>query len=114
MSLLFPALVTSRTIQDLVNMRWKTFCISVALVSKSFALPNDALRSRRDVSFELSIREKLGGPPRGWVEDESVDLDKNSMMSLRIHLVHQDMDKFHQVATNVRSITYKRLPFSQI
>lgn len=47
--------------------------------------------------------EKIESAPAGWTKDESAKLDKDeSLMKLRIHLVHQDMDKFHEMAMNVR------------
>ena len=66
------------------------------------------------MSFKSSVREKLVGPPTGWVEDEGVILDKSSMMSLRIHLVHQDMDKFHELATKVRYIFNQELGLREL
>jgi tripeptidyl-peptidase I len=57
--------------------------------------------SGENALLKTSIREKLAGPPTGWAKDVSVKLDKSLTMSLRIHLVHQDMDKFHELALNV-------------
>ncbi|KAF8860253.1 subtilisin-like protein [Acephala macrosclerotiorum] len=46
--------------------------------------------------------EKIESAPVGWMKDESTQLDKDeSLMKLRIHLVHQDMDKFHEMAMNI-------------
>lgn len=53
-----------------------------------------------------AIIERLNGPPAGWYRDASLSNEINKdglMMKLRIHLVHQDMDKFHELATQVRS-----------
>lgn len=59
-------------------------------------------------SFGLAaVIEKLNAPPAGWYRDAdiSAEIDKDAlMMKLRIHLVHQDMDKFHDLATQVCSI----------
>jgi hypothetical protein len=53
---------------------------------------------------ETKIVEKLASAPAGWTKDESIQLDKDSlMMKLRIHLVPQDMNKFHDLAMNVRT-----------
>ncbi|KAN0089028.1 subtilisin-like protein [Hyaloscypha variabilis] len=82
-------------------MLLKFFLVFFVLTSTSFALPGNGKHCSRDVSFKTSIREKLAGPPTGWVQDPSANVDKNSMMSLRIHLVHQDMDKFHELAMNL-------------
>jgi tripeptidyl-peptidase-1 len=90
-------------------MLFKFFRVFFVLASTSFALPGIGKYSSRDVSFKTSIREKLAGPPVGWVEDASANVDKNSMMSLRIHLVHQDMDKFHELALDVSLFTSKSL-----
>lgn len=72
------------------------FSVALALSSTSFALP------ARDAPLKSSVREELAGPPAGWVKDESVKVNKEtSTMSLMIHLVHQDMDKFHDLAMSV-------------
>jgi len=95
--------------RNFASMILKIFCISLALASTSRAFPNHEIHSSRDILFKSSIREKLAGPPTGWVKDEDVNVDKSSVMNLRIHLVHQDMDKFHELATNVRP-TLHHLP----
>ncbi|KAE9364939.1 subtilisin-like protein [Stipitochalara longipes BDJ] len=82
-------------------MLLKIFCSVLLLVPLSFSFPGNAKNSDRDVLFKSSTREKLAGPPLGWVKDESANIDKNSMMTLRIHLTHQNMDKFHELATNL-------------
>lgn len=52
---------------------------------------------------ETRVVEKLESPPAGWKKDQSIHLDKDSLlMKLRIHLVPQDMNKFHDLAMNVR------------
>jgi len=78
------------------EMLLSIFSAVLALSSTSFALP------AKDVSLKSSVREELAGPPAGWVKDESAKVNKEtSTMSLMIHLVHQDMDKFHDLAMNV-------------
>ena len=68
--------------------------------------------ARRDGDFKSSVVESLSGPPLGWAKDESLKLNKEDMkISLRIHLVQQDMDKFHELAINVRDRTLRCLRF---
>ena len=51
---------------------------------------------------KVSVIEKLNGPPVGWAKDESIVLDRDAEgVKLRIHLVQQDMDKFHELAMDV-------------
>ena len=82
-------------------MLLRFFRVFFVLASTSFAFPGIGKYSSRDVSFKTSIRETLAGPPTGWVQDVSANIDKNSMMSLRIHLVHQNIEKFHELAMDV-------------
>jgi hypothetical protein len=50
------------------------------------------------------VVEKLARPPAGWIEDKSAELDKDATtITLQIHLANQNMDKFHDLAMNVRS-----------
>jgi len=84
------------------KMLLKIFSAALALSSTTFALPASGDTFSKDGALKSSVREKLAGPPAGWVKDGSVKVNKEtSTMSLRIHLVHQDMDKFHELATNV-------------
>lgn len=51
-----------------------------------------------------NVVEKLAAAPAGWVKDESAKLDKAATsITLKVHLVNQDMDKFQELAMNVRS-----------
>lgn len=53
-------------------------------------------------AFHKNVVEKLEAPPVGWVKDASAKLDKDTTsITLKIHLVNQDMDKFHELAMNV-------------
>lgn len=53
--------------------------------------------------LKSSVVEALEGPPAGWTRDGSAKLNKDtSRVKLRINLVQQDMDKFHELAMNVR------------
>lgn len=78
------------------------FFALLALSSSAVAFPAAGNHFLTDGEFTSSVREKLTGPPPGWTRDESFTLDKDtSTLSLRIHLAHQDMDKFHELAMNV-------------
>lgn len=47
--------------------------------------------------------EKVHGPPPGWAVDDSTPINKeSSMMKLRVQLVPQNVDKFHEMAINVQ------------
>jgi tripeptidyl-peptidase-1 len=53
------------------------------------------------------VYEKLNGPPAGWAIDDSTPIDKEtSTMKLRVQLVPQNMDIFHELAMNVRFLAY--------
>jgi tripeptidyl-peptidase-1 len=82
-------------------MLLKTFSTFLTLSSMTFAIPTSGKYTVKDASFRSSVREKLAGPPPGWVRNGSTEVDKATLMSLRIHLVYQDMDKFHELAMNV-------------
>lgn len=59
-------------------------------------------RPTSNVDFNKAIAEKLAAAPTGWVRDDSAKLDKDSTsITLKIHLVNQDMDKFHELAMNI-------------
>jgi hypothetical protein len=50
------------------------------------------------------VFEKLDSAPSGWARDDSAKVDKDAMsITLKIHLVNKDMDKFHELAMNVRT-----------
>lgn len=78
--------------------------IALALSSTGSAFSFFGSKSSRDVSFKMSVVESLAVPPAGWLLDDSTKFDKDtSTVTLRIHLVQQDMDKFHELAMNVRT-----------
>jgi tripeptidyl-peptidase-1 len=63
-----------------------------------------AARPTSDAKLNKAVVEKLEGPPDGWVQDASVELDKDTTsITLKVHLVNQNMEKFHDLAMNVRS-----------
>jgi hypothetical protein len=65
----------------------------------AFPFPSD---SSKDVTFKSSIFEKLAAPPAGWAKDDTVQFDKDaSTVRLRIHLVQQSMEEFHDLAMKV-------------
>lgn len=74
-----------------------TFILAIA-----FSVSAVPTLSRKDVDFSKSVVEKLNGPPAGWVQDDSIDFDKDaSNVKLRIHLVRQGVEKFEEMAMNV-------------
>lgn len=75
----------------------------LALTAGTSAFPTFGLSSDRVSSLKSSVVESINAPPQGWVKDD-IKFDKDaSMIELRIQLVHQDMDKFHELAMNVCS-----------
>ncbi|ESZ90445.1 hypothetical protein SBOR_9165 [Sclerotinia borealis F-4128] len=49
-----------------------------------------------------SVFEKIAAPPAGWALDEDAVFDKDvSTMKLRLHLVAQNMPKFHKMAMDI-------------
>ena len=57
---------------------------------------------------DCGVVESVPAPPAGWIRDEGAKLDKDShMVKLRIHLSHQNMDKFHDMALKVSSCKYR-------
>lgn len=48
------------------------------------------------------VFEKVDSSPAGWVLDKSAKVDKDeTFITLKIHLVNQGMDAFHQLAMDV-------------
>lgn len=73
------------------------FSRSISVVAAFAALASCSPTSQADAG--VRVVESLAAPPEGWVKDSSAKMDKEShMVKLRIHLVHQDMDKFHDLA----------------
>jgi len=83
-------------------MIFNTLPLVLALASTAHSFPVVGSLFSRSDAVETSVFEKIDGPPTGWVEDEDAVVDKDeSMMRLRIHLVHQNMQDFHDVALRV-------------
>jgi tripeptidyl-peptidase-1 len=81
---------------------FKSLFVVLAVSTCSIASPLSGGSARRDEAFKGGVVESLSGPPLGWAKDENVKLDKDELkISLRIHLVQQDMDKFHDLAMKV-------------
>ncbi|KAI0132691.1 peptidase S8/S53 domain-containing protein [Xylariales sp. AK1849] len=73
----------------------------VALVAGSSAFPTFGFSAAKESSTASSVFESIDNPPSGWVK-ENVEFDKDeATIALRIQLVHQDMNKFHELATNI-------------
>jgi tripeptidyl-peptidase-1 len=69
--------------------------VTVASSVAALNVPRDSTSNR--------VYEKINGPPAGWSIDESSPIDKDlSMIKLRVQLVPQNMDKFHELAMNVQ------------
>ncbi len=74
----------------------------LTLSCSTFGFPTSERASTESDIVKTSIVEKLNGPPAGWTKDETAKIDKDaSMIKLRIHLVQQDMGKFHDLAMKV-------------
>jgi tripeptidyl-peptidase-1 len=81
---------------------FKSLSVALALAAGSSAFPTFGALLGKDTSTKTSVVEKLQGPPAGWVLDDTAKFDKDvSTIKLRIQLVNQDMDKFHDMAMNV-------------
>ena len=51
------------------------------------------------------VKEKLSSPPVGWVHDVSHKIDKDAApIKLRINLVEQNMEKFHETVIRVYTL----------
>ena len=78
--------------------------VAVALSVAALTVPRDSSSSR--------VYEKINGPPAGWSVDDSTPIDKDlSTIRLRVQLVPQNMDKFHELAMNVRGLFVIRTLF---
>lgn len=76
------------------------------IISLSFSLATLTTfciaRPTKNVDFNKAVVEALDAAPTGWVKDASAKLDKDATsITLKIHLVNQDMDKFHDLAMNI-------------
>jgi hypothetical protein len=48
------------------------------------------------------VVEKLESAPSGWIKDDLAKVDKDATsITLKIHLVNKDMEKFQELAMNV-------------
>lgn len=92
------------------------YLLSSISVLLAFSLPTFSSptgRLRNDATFKGSVVERLNGPPKGWVKDDSIKVDKDiEMVKLRIHLVQQGMDKFHDMAMKVCEATSRKIALS--
>lgn len=80
----------------------KSVLAVLAISTTSLASPFYASSTPTNDALKTSLVESLAGPPLGWEKDESIKFSKaDSKITLRIHLVQQDMDKFHELAINV-------------
>lgn len=84
----------------------KASAVLLALASSVVAFPTFvnpwAQGNAPSPSYTTAVVESLTAPPRGWALDDTKDVDKDeAVIKLRMHLVHQDMDKFREVALNI-------------
>jgi tripeptidyl-peptidase-1 len=81
----------------------KSLSAAVALAILAVAHPTSR------IDFEKSVAETLQRAPAGWAKDASENVDKDATsITLKIHLVNKDMDKFHERAMNVSLPSDKR------
>ena len=79
-----------------------TIAVIAALLASVLASP---ISSEVGTFEKTRIFEKIALPPSGWVHDDAIVLDKDSMfMKLRIHLVQHNMPDFHDLAMKVYKI----------
>ena len=79
----------------------KILSVVVALAAGSSAIPTFGWLTGKESATPTSIFESIPGPPSGW-NKENIDFNKDeAKIELRIQLVHQYMDKFHEMAMNV-------------
>ncbi|KAI3393429.1 hypothetical protein diail_4265 [Diaporthe ilicicola] len=71
--------------------------VLLALASTVTSVPAWSSQNKDSV-----VVESLSAPPRGWVKNETQQVDKDAdRIRLRMHLVNQDMDKFEELALNI-------------
>ncbi len=76
----------------------KALSASSALLTVCVALPTTGT----DFKTKRSIIQKHEDAPNGWTKDDTAYLDKDATsVTLRIHLVNENMDRFHSHAMNV-------------
>jgi tripeptidyl-peptidase-1 len=76
--------------------------LAVAYSVVALNIPNVKAVASRDATFQSHVFEKLSGPPKGWVRDDTTTFDKDvSTVKLVIQLVQENMDRFHELAMNV-------------
>jgi hypothetical protein len=81
----------------------KGLSVAVALAVTVVARPTS------QIDFEKSVVEMLKEAPAGWEKDASQNVEKDATsITLKIHVVNKNMDKFHEHATNVSTHSRKR------
>lgn len=81
-----------------------SFLSVAALAAGGFAFPTSDLGGdKRSVAFtKTNVFESISAPPSRWIKQDVAGFSKSeATMDLRIQLVHQSMDKFHELALNV-------------
>lgn len=95
-----PSFRSTKTQETAANMGLlHAASVLLALASTALSFPTSG---SQDVQKNSVVVESLSAPPRGWVKNETQQVDKEAaQIRLRMHLVHQDMNKFHELAMNV-------------
>ena len=75
--------------------------IILSLTTSCLAFPTPEFNPKNGI-LKSSVIEQLGEPPNGWMRDPAFGVDKKALLvTLRIHLVQQGMEEFHELATKV-------------
>lgn len=76
--------------------------LALGATALSFPTWSSTSSSSQSDVYTKAVVESLSSPPRGWVQDDTHVVDKDAAtIRLRMHLVHQDMDKFYETALNI-------------
>ncbi|KAH6660927.1 peptidase S8/S53 domain-containing protein [Truncatella angustata] len=80
-----------------------SFLALAATAVGSFAFPTSNFGGAEKRSFaKTNIFESINAAPTRWAKQDIHEFSKDdATMELRIQLVHQDMDKFHELALNI-------------
>ncbi|KAI1871926.1 hypothetical protein JX265_005912 [Neoarthrinium moseri] len=79
-----------------------------ALAAGGLAFPTLGLGQEKRSFAATSVFESVPAPPSGWVRENVAAFSKDEATAeLRIQLVHQNMDKFHELATNIATPSHE-------
>jgi hypothetical protein len=83
-----------------------SFLPVVALAAGAWAIPTFSARGESFAATALF--ESIEAAPSGWVQEDAALNKDEKAIELSIQLVHQDMDKFHDLAMNVCKVSVSR------